>query len=161
MYVVHVEHNELIRTQLARLLNVQGGTLGGFQYRETDVAGDARRLLQADAVEALVLDLGLNPAWDNKHLPAVLRHLALGEDPPPGVRAADCVSHALALLAHRHHVPCAVLTHYADFTGGDPPLTEDKLREAFHLQAIFHKDGKGISACAAWVRQVLGISDGA
>lgn len=158
MYVVHLEHNELIRTQLARLLGVQAGRLGAFQYLETDVAADVRRRLQTDAVKALVLDLGLDPAWDNKHLPAVLRHLAMGEDLPPGLRAADCVAHAVALMAHRHHVACAVLTHYTDFLGGNPPLTVENIRDAFHVQAIFHKDGKGLNACVAWIRRALGIA---
>lgn len=157
MYVVHLELSEPIRTQLARLLGVRDGKLGGFQYFETDVPADVRRVLQANSAKVLVLDLGLKPAWDNKHLPAVLRHLAMGEDLPPGIRAADCTAHALTLMAHRHHVPCAVLTNYSLYTGGDPGLTEEKIREAFRAQAIFHKDGRGLSACARWVRGALGL----
>jgi hypothetical protein len=157
MFVVHLEHNEATRTQLARLLNMHGGRMGGFEYLATEVAADARRKILADSVKALVLDLGLNPAWDNKHLYHVLRHLALGEALTEGERASDCIAHGITLLAHRHHVPAAVLTNYADYTGGDPPLTEAKIREAFQVQAIFHKDGDGLNQCAAWVRGVLEI----
>lgn len=155
MYVVHLENNEVTRAQLARLLSVHGDHLGEHQYSATEAVSDVRRRLQNDEVVAMVLDLGLNPAWDNRYLPNVLRHLALGEELAAGVHAADCVAHGLTLLAREHDVPCAVLTNYADYTGGDPPLTEEKLREAFQVRAIFHKDGDGLSMCADWVRRVL------
>ncbi len=157
-YVVHLEHSEVIQDQFARLLGVQEGSLDEYHYMATDTPADARRQIVADRVKALVFDLGLKPKWDNKHLYPLLRHLALGEDLPAGLRAADCAAHTVALLAHRHHVPSAVLTHFASFQTGDVSINDEKLREVFHAQAIFRKDGPGLARCADWVRKTLGIS---
>lgn len=155
MYVVHLEQNPVIRQQLARLVGVEGGRLGIYQYLDTDVAWDVRRLLHANQVHLLVLDLALNPAWDNRHLLSVLRHLVIGEELPPGVRLADCTAHALCLLAFQHQVPCALLTNYLQYTGGDLRISQERIREVFHVRGVFPKSGEGIEQCARWVRQTL------
>lgn len=155
MYVIHLEANQLIRLQLSRLLGVRESRLGPYSYLETDVPSDVRRLLHANQVEVLVLDLALNPAWDNRYLLWILRHLAVGEELPPGVRLGDCVAHALCVLAFQHHVPTALLTNYLEYTGGDLRITEERIREVFHVRGVFPKTGRGIDQCAHWVLQTL------
>ncbi|HOM19010.1 MAG TPA: hypothetical protein PLQ00_16885 [Thermoguttaceae bacterium] len=155
MYVVHLEHNQLIRARLAGLLGAAEGRLGPYQYLDTDVPADVRRLIHANQVQLVILDAALNPAWDNRHLLSVLRHLVVGEELPPGVRLADCTAHAVCVLAFQHHVPCALLTSYLDYTGGDLRISEEKIREVFHVKGVFPKTGGGMERCAHWVRETL------
>ncbi len=155
MYVVHLELNPVIRLQLARLVGVSGGRLGEYRYLDTDQAADVRRLLHANQVALLVLDLALNPAWDNRHLLSVLRHLVVGEELPAGVRLADCTAHGLCVLAFQHQVPCALLTNYMQYTGGDFRISQQRIREVFHVRGVFAKTGGGIEQCADWIRQTL------
>jgi|YNPNPStandDraft_1061719.scaffolds.fasta_scaffold69023_2 hypothetical protein len=155
MYVVHLEYNQLIRLQLARLLGVEQGRLGPYQYLETDVPADVRRLIHNHQVQLVVLDVALNPAWDNRYLLSVLRHLVVGEELPGGVRLADCAAHAVCVLAFQHHTPSALLTSYLDYTGGDLRISEEKIREVFHVKVVFHKTGRGMEQCAHWMRETL------
>lgn len=158
MYVIHLEQNELIRLQLARLLGVQAGGLGPYQYLETDAPTDVRRMIHSNQVQVLILDVALNPAWDNKHLLPMLRHLVLGEALPVGVRLAECPAHGLCLLAFQHHIPTAILTNYMDYTGGDSHINEEKLAEVFRVKGVFHKNGRGMSQCVHWICQLLKLS---
>jgi hypothetical protein len=157
MTVMHVENQDITRDSLARLLGVKDGKLGEHRYVSTGVVGAAKRELAGGAVKVVVLDLGLNPAWDNHHMRAVLRHLALNEAPSGAAAAGECEAHVLAMLAHQHKVRCALLTNYADYTGGNPPLTHDKIAAAFHAEAVFSKDEAGQQACARWVKQAPGM----
>jgi|GEM_PF-2172836 len=155
MYVVHLEQNPVIRMQLARLVGVADRRLGVYPYLETDEPTDVRRLLHANQVQLLVLDLALNPAWDNRHLLPVLRHLVVGEPLPAGVRLADCLSHGICVLAFHHQVPCALLTNYLQYTSGDLRISEERIREVFHVRGVFPKTGEGIERCAQWMRRIL------
>jgi hypothetical protein len=155
MYVVHLEQNPVIRMQLARLVGVTEGRLGGYAYLETEEPTDVRRLLHANQVQLLVLDLALNPAWDNRHLLSVLRHLVVGEPLPAGVRLADCLSHGICVLAFQHQVPCALLTNYLQYTAGDLRISQERIREVFHVRGVFPKTGQGIEQCAQWMRRIL------
>jgi hypothetical protein len=68
---------------------------------------------------------------------------------------ADCTAHAVCVLAFQHHVPCALLTSYLDYTGGDLRISEEKIREVFHVKGVFPKTGGGMERCAHWVRETL------
>lgn len=155
MSVIHVENQEITREALARLLGVKDGRMDDHPYISTGIVNAAKQQFRSGQVRVLVLDLGLNAAWDNPHMRLVLRHLALGEAIPDPSLSTACESHALALLAHQHHARCALLTNYADYTGGDPPLTHDKLAAAFHAEAVFSKDERGLQECAQWVKAAV------
>ena len=80
MTVMHVENRDDTRSVLADLLGVKDGEVDGLAYVSTGIFGAAEVRLRSGTVRALVLDLGLNPEWDNRNLPRVLRQLALGEN---------------------------------------------------------------------------------
>src|SRR5208283_3841334 len=109
--------------------------------------------LRKGKVQALVLDLGLNPKWDNTHLPRVLKQLAQGLD----IAAQDAenfYAYRLALLAHERQVPCALLSNFPGMLGLDEQRSKTLLA-AFHAEKIFPKTDVGVEECADWIRQIL------
>ncbi|HKM57041.1 MAG TPA: hypothetical protein VJY33_26785 [Isosphaeraceae bacterium] len=153
MSVVHVENQDITRAALADLMGVEDGRIDGTKYIDTSLFGVAEGQLRKGKVQALVLDLGLNPKWDNTHLPRVLKQLAQGLD----IAAQDAenfYAYRLALLAHERQVPCALLSNFPGMLGLDEQRSKTLLA-AFHAEKIFPKTDVGVEECADWIRQIL------
>jgi len=155
MIVMHVENEPIWREAFQRQLGVQGGRLGSCDYLATGFVDEAEKRLQAGSIRAMVLDIGLNVDWDNRHMIAVLRNLTLDEVLANPSHSMQCHAHRLSRLAHAQGVPAVLLTNYADYTGGDPPLTRERLQEIFQVEAVFGKDEKDMHQCATWLRRIL------
>ena len=155
MIVLHVEDNEVTRSALERKLDVRDHQLAGHAYRATGVVEAARRIIHADEVRVLVLDLGLDNEWSNQHHLATELGKALNDPtwvPPKGFAAYE-----LALQARQQSVPAvAVLTNYADQLGKPADEVLEGLRRVMQVHAAFTKDERGLQQCADWVREQVG-----
>jgi hypothetical protein len=156
MAILHVENRDDTRSVLADHLGAKGGVVDGLAYVSTSLFGAAEARLRSGTVRALVLDLGLNPEWDNRNLSRALRQLALGKKPLDHQEVQDFYAYRLAHLAQSLGVPCSLLTNFPEYLGLEGPQLE-ALRDAFHAEAVFRKDEYGIAACACWVRQEFGL----
>jgi CheY-like chemotaxis protein len=151
MSVLHVENDDNPRDALARLVKEE---VDGVRLISVSNYGEAEKRLRGSGVQLLILDLGLNPTWDNRNLPRVLRRLAEGLELDPQ-DAEHFYAFRLARLAHDRGVPCVLLTAFPEHLRLDGARSE-ALRNAFHAQAVFKKDEAGLTECAAWVGEHLG-----
>jgi hypothetical protein len=156
MAILHVENRDDTRAVLADLLGVEDGTVEGLAHASTSVFGAAEAQLRSGSVRVLVLDLGLNPEWDNQNLPRALRQLAQAGTPLGEQDAREFYAFRLAQLAHDLGVPCALLTNFPEYLGLEGRQLE-AVRDAFHAKAVFRKDEAGMAECASWVRSELGL----
>ena len=156
MAILHVENRDDTQSVLADHLGAKGGAVDGLAFVSTSLFGAAEARLRSGTVRALVLDLGLNPEWDNRNLPRALRQLALGKKPLDRSEVQHFYAYRLAHLAHGLGVSCCLLSNFPEYLGLEGPRLE-ALRDAFHARAVFRKDEAGITACASWVRQGLGL----
>jgi hypothetical protein len=154
MSVLHVENDDITRDALVRLMEEEDVQVDRDRYIPVSVYGEAEKRLHRGGVQLLILDLGLNPTWDNRNLPRVLRRLAegLGLEPQD---VENFYAFRLARLAHDRGVPCALLTNFPEYLQLDGTRL-DALRNAFGAQAVFKKDEAGMTACVTWVGQILG-----
>jgi hypothetical protein len=156
MVVMHLENRDETRFALAELVGAKDGQVEGHTYYATAVFGAAEARLRSGTVNAFVLDLGLNPEWDNRNLPRALRQLTQGESPLENADAQSFYAYRLAQLAHDLGVPTVLLTNYPEQLGYEGPK-HDALKTAFHAANVFRKDDDGLAACAAWVREQIGL----
>ncbi len=156
MIVLHVENNEVTRSQLERTLKVVDHQLAGYAYQATGMVEAAKKMIHAGEVRVLVLDLGLDNQWANQH--HLSSELANALKDPNWTAPKGFAAYELALEARQRRVPAvAVLTNYADQLG--PPAQEvlDGLKKIFHADAAFTKDECGLQQCVNWVRGKIGL----
>ena len=155
MTVLHVEDNDTTRASLAHLVGVRNGRVEGHTFISTAIVAAALERLNQGTVNALVLDVGLDPRWDNKSMHRALRNLIRAPEHHEPADERGISAHRLALLARTHGVPCALLTNWADLLSEADGYSQDALRDTFHAEAVFRKDEAGMEQCAAWVRRHL------
>jgi hypothetical protein len=155
MAVLHVEDNAITRASLAHLVGVRNGRISGHAFIATGIVAAAMERLNQGTVIALVLDIGLNAPWDNKHMRRALHDLLVAPDRDDPAFESGLGAHRLAMLARTHNVPCALLTNWPDYLNEEDGCSERELREAFGADEVFRKDETGMTECAAWVRQHL------
>jgi hypothetical protein len=156
MTILHVENRDDTRAVLADHLRAKNGAIEGLAFVSTSLFGAAEARIRSGTVRTLVLDLGLNPEWDNCNLSRALRQLALGKKPLDNSEVQHFYAYRLAHVAHGLGVTCFLLSNFPQYLGLEGPQLE-ALRDAFHARAVFRKDEAGIAACASWVRQGLGL----
>lgn len=169
MIVLHVENQELTRVALANALGVQDDRLRHlsrtYDYVSTAMVHEARKQIQvADSVKVLVLDIGLDPGWDSRHMMRVLLELLrrMEGEPPRAGEPESCAAVELAHVAKVQGVSCALLTNYADYVGNpigegkdQRELKKEHLPQIFRAGAMFLKNASGFADCAEWVRGKL------